>query len=165
LRWAISHGFESSSLHRNVRPARDASRDLAGRIERRQRGNAGLRQEVDHPGRRHQRRLWLERSPQRRRPATRSISANATADRNLRRGLCRYPLDLPAKFAERLRKSGRDRHHRGLVQQAVDGLSGPVDQPGLAVGADQRRQRRSMRRRKGFRAFAPTPRWASTIPS
>ena len=45
--------------------------------------------------------------------------------------------------AERLRKSGRNRHHRGLVQQAVDRLSGPVDQPGLAVGADQRRQRRA----------------------
>ena len=53
LRWAISHGFESSSLHRDVGPACDASLDLAGRIERRQCGNAGLRQEDGHPGRRH----------------------------------------------------------------------------------------------------------------
>ena len=143
MRWAISHGFESSSRHRDVGPARDAGLARAGRFERRQRGNAGLRQEDVNQ------------------------VAGITGDfgssvllNGVNRQLDQYLqtqlrtetsgaayADIRSTYLANLQNVYGNPAETGTIEDSfnklTDGLAGPVDQPGFAVGAHRRRQRRA----------------------
>ena len=97
-----------------------------------------------NPGRRHDRRLRLERSHQRRQPAARSVSADPVAHR---RPPAR-PMPTSARpFSPICRTSTAIRTETGTIEDAFNklltALPGPVDQPGLAVGADRCGHRRA----------------------